>query len=109
MYGNLISNYTPFHRVTTNNSKSIPPQSQASSSLSSSQEKLRSSHKLIIDRNQILQYIELSKPNGITFNDLLLLFNCHTSEEIQALKDGLDIMHSDLEIYMIGDDSYASI
>lgn len=100
MYGNLISNYVPFQTITNINT---PPQSL---SLQHQPQQLHV-QKLSIDRDQLLHYIELSKPRGLHFDDLMLLFDCQTMEEIQALKDGLQMIQKNGEIYInINNDCY---
>ena len=66
----------------------------------------KTSKKLSINRDHLMSFIELSKPNGLKEDELMLLLDCHTVEEIKALKDGLEVMRNNFDIYITNTGSY---
>jgi hypothetical protein len=53
-----------------------------------------------------MNYIQYSKPQGLMQDELMLLFDCTTQEQIQALVDGLEEMRTNYDIYISQTGSY---
>ena len=134
MYGDLVSKLAPFQRlaaasatasfpIKNQNHHPHPPQlsplSSTNHSLNNTNKKskylqrIETFHlqkqlqpKLIVYHDQIMNFIEYSQPDGLTENDLILLFDCKSGEEIQALKDELEDMRANFDIYITKTGSY---
>mmetsp|Transcript_6747 Transcript_6747/g.9725 ORF Transcript_6747/g.9725 Transcript_6747/m.9725 type:complete len:282 (+) Transcript_6747:69-914(+) len=65
----------------------------------------KSSAKLF-DRKYIFHLINCSKADSLSFNDLEILFGCQSMDESQNLRNVLDTMQEDCEIYQTHDGTY---
>jgi len=108
IYGDPISKFGPF--------QTDDAQTDASDTTTYSINQQQNQHQqqqhhqtLVVNTKQLYNYINHSKPEGITEDDLLLLLDCHTEKEICALKQGLKDMQANYEIYLSKTGSYLPI
>ena len=60
----------------------------------------------MVNTDYIFNLIRCSRPKGITQKDLIVLLDCETDEQRQALNEGLEQLRIDYDIFISNSGAY---
>ncbi len=103
MYGDTVPTLGPFRREETS---SQSPQNITIDANHHHHHHHQKQTKLIVSTDYIFNLIRCSKPKGIHEKDLILLLDCETNEQKQALNEGLEQLRINYDIYISNSGAY---